>query len=209
MDGIEVERSSERLAAALAPLRRRLLAALDEPDSAAGLARRLDLPRQKVNYHLRALEELGLVELAGERQRRGFTERLLRRTSRAVVVDPDVLGGLRQATRVLRDRFSSAWLVALTARVLHEVGLLRQRADEVDQALATVALDADVRFATPGDLRAFADGLQESVARLSARHGSFQGRVFRVTATVHPAVTKTAQQAAREAVTHRTEQEEQ
>ncbi|MEZ5248652.1 MAG: helix-turn-helix domain-containing protein [Ilumatobacteraceae bacterium] len=39
--------------------------------SATTLAASLCLPRQQVNYHLRVLEDLGLVHLAEERRRRG------------------------------------------------------------------------------------------------------------------------------------------
>ena len=61
---------------ALAPIRRRILAALREPASATGLSDQLGMPRQKIGYHLRALESAGLVQPAGERRKRGFTERL-------------------------------------------------------------------------------------------------------------------------------------
>ena len=44
---------------ALDPVRGRLLAALGEPASAAELAGRTGLSRQKVNYHLRALRRTG------------------------------------------------------------------------------------------------------------------------------------------------------
>ena len=62
---------------ALEPVRSRLLAELAEPASAATLAARLGIPRQKVNYHLRALEAHGLVRVAETRQWGGLTERLL------------------------------------------------------------------------------------------------------------------------------------
>ena len=48
-----------RAATVLHPLRLRILAELGRPDSAAGLARRLGLPRQQLNYHLRQLEHQG------------------------------------------------------------------------------------------------------------------------------------------------------
>ena len=44
-----------RAAMVLHPIRNQLLSELGEPASAAELARRLGLPRQKVNYHLREL----------------------------------------------------------------------------------------------------------------------------------------------------------
>ena len=39
--------------AALHPLRLEILRELAEPESAAGLARRIGMPRQQVNYHIR------------------------------------------------------------------------------------------------------------------------------------------------------------
>ena len=47
------------------------------PRSAAMLAAAVGLPRQKVNYHLRTLEQHGLVELVEERRKGNVTERLL------------------------------------------------------------------------------------------------------------------------------------
>ena len=62
-DVIDVEVIDDPGAAAVAldPVRARLLAALAEPGSAATLAVKTGLTRQKVNYHLRALEAHGLV----------------------------------------------------------------------------------------------------------------------------------------------------
>ena len=42
---------------ALHPLRLQILSELTEPESAAGLARRMGVPRQQVNYHVRQLED--------------------------------------------------------------------------------------------------------------------------------------------------------
>src|SRR6476661_4631613 len=59
----------------LDPIRARLLAELAEPGSASTLAARVGLTRQKANYHLRALERHGLVELVEERRKGNCTER--------------------------------------------------------------------------------------------------------------------------------------
>jgi len=53
---------------ALEPVRSLLLSELATPASAATLASRVGLGRQKVNYHLRALEANGLVRLAEKRK---------------------------------------------------------------------------------------------------------------------------------------------
>ena len=70
----------------LDPVRARLLAELAEPASATMLAARVGLPRQKVNYHLRALERHGLVELVEERRKGNCTERVLRATAASYVI---------------------------------------------------------------------------------------------------------------------------
>lgn len=74
--------------ASLDPIRSRILAALAEPGSAAMLAGRLGLPRQKVNYHLKELERHGLVELAEERRKGNVTERIYRATAASYVISP-------------------------------------------------------------------------------------------------------------------------
>ena len=57
---LDVEVISDPVAApvALEPVRSRLLSELAEPASAATLASRLGIARQRVNYHLRALENV-------------------------------------------------------------------------------------------------------------------------------------------------------
>ncbi|HEY0715610.1 MAG TPA: helix-turn-helix domain-containing protein, partial [Polyangia bacterium] len=52
MQDIEVIEDPAAAAVALDPVRSRLLAELSSPASAAGLAARVGLPRQKVHYHL-------------------------------------------------------------------------------------------------------------------------------------------------------------
>src|SRR4029077_2456379 len=76
---------------ALEPTRSRLLAEMAEPGSAATLATRVGLARQKVNYHLHALESHGLVRLAQERKWGGLTERLLVATAASYVVSPSAM----------------------------------------------------------------------------------------------------------------------
>ena len=65
MRDIDVIEDPRAATAALDPVRARLLALLAaQPESAAELAPQVDLTRQKVNYHLKALEAHGLIELA-------------------------------------------------------------------------------------------------------------------------------------------------
>ena len=93
---------------ALEPMRSRLLSELAAPASAATLATRVGLARQKVNYHLHALEAHGLVRLAQERKWGGLTERLLVATAASYVVSPSALGPVavdpnREARSAVRE----------------------------------------------------------------------------------------------------------
>src|SRR5438270_11363394 len=131
---------------ALEPMRSRLLSELAAPASAATLASRVGIARQKVNYHLRALEQYGLVRLAEERKWGGLTERLLVATAASYVVSPGALGPVAVDPNREVDRSSASYLIALGARVVREVGDLLRGAKEANKRLATLAVDTEVRF---------------------------------------------------------------
>ena len=78
----------------LDPVRTRLLAELVQPGSASTLAAKVGLARQKVNYHLRALERHGLVELVEERRKGNMTERVMRATAASYVISPAALASV-------------------------------------------------------------------------------------------------------------------
>jgi len=190
---LDVISSPGRAAMLLDPLRLQLLEGLREPDSAAGLARRLRLPRQRVNYHLRELEKQRLVELVGRRRRGNCTARLLRATARAFVISPKALGGIGADPAEVKDRFSAAYLLAVASRTLRDVGELDERAQKTGKRLATLTIESEVRFASAEARAAFAQELTAAMARLSARYHDEKapaGRTFRFVVAGHPAACK-------------------
>jgi DNA-binding transcriptional ArsR family regulator len=174
---------------ALDPVRARLLAELGEPGSASTLARKVGLARQKVNYHLRALEAHGLVELVEERPRRGLTERILVATAASYVVSPAAMGEAATDPERSSDRVSARYLIGLAARIVREVGDLVHRADRADKRLATLSLDTDIRFRSAAERAAFSDELTAAVMRLVARYhdeSAPRGRWHRLMVAAHP-----------------------
>jgi DNA-binding transcriptional ArsR family regulator len=174
---------------ALDPVRARLLAELAEPASAAALAARVGLARQKVNYHLRALEAHGLVRVAEERQWGGLTERLLVATAASYVVSPGAMGAAAADPARASDRLSARYLIALGARIVREVADLARHADAADKRLATLAIDTEIRFRDAAERAAFADELANAVAGLAARYHdptAPDGRPHRVVIAAHP-----------------------
>ena len=175
-------------AVVLDPLRSRVLEALAEPGSATTVAAALDEPRQKINYHLRALEAHGLVDLVEERPRRGLTERVVVASSASYVLAPSVLGA--NATTPARvDRLSTRYLIAVAARLIDEVARLARRADAADQSLATLTIDTEIRFASATARAAFAGELTAAVHDLTSRYHDEtapRGRWHRLVVAAHP-----------------------
>jgi DNA-binding transcriptional ArsR family regulator len=178
---------------ALEPVRARLLAELTEPGSASSLAPTVGLTRQKVNYHLRALESRGLIELVEERRKGNMTERVMRATAAAYVISPLALSAIAPDPGRSPDQLSASWLVALGSRTVGEVGELMARSTRAGQPLATFAIDAEVEFASASDRASFAAELTSAFEKLVAKyhHRAVEGgRKHRVVVGLHPMITR-------------------
>jgi DNA-binding transcriptional ArsR family regulator len=189
MLGIQVIDDPATATVALDPTRSRLLSELAAPASAATLASRVGLTRQKVNYHLNALEGHGLVRLAQERKWGGLTERLLVATAASYVVSPSALGRVAVDPDREVDRLSASYLIALGARVVREVGGLVRRATETGKRLATLSVDTEIRFRSATERAAFSSELTEAVAKLVSKYHDETapgGRAHRLVVVAHP-----------------------
>ena len=188
-----VQRISQA-AALLHPLRLKIVEELREPDSASSLARRLHIPRQKVNYHVRELEREGFLEKVGERRKGNCVERIVRATANAYLIDPALLGALGIDPANVQDRFSSAYLVAIAAKAIRELAVLRPRAEKAGKRLATLTLQTELRFASAADRNAFAEELAKAVGYLSAKYNNEigeGGRRFQFFVAGYPALAET------------------
>jgi DNA-binding transcriptional ArsR family regulator len=184
---VEVIADPAAAVSALDPIRGRLLAELTEPASAAALASRVGITRQKVNYHLRALEEHQLVTEAGERRWGGLRERLMVATATSYVVSPGALGPVAADPGRTNDRLSASYLIAVAARAVREVGELWAVAREKNKRIATLSIDTAVQFRSPADRAAFTRELSEAVTTLVARyHQESEGRSYRLVVAAYP-----------------------
>jgi DNA-binding transcriptional ArsR family regulator len=187
MQGVQVIEDQRAASAALDPIRARLLAELAaEPASAAMVAERIGLSRQKANYHLKTLEEHGLVELAEVRMRGGITERMLRATAATFVVSPAAIAESGARPEDAGDRVSARYVVALAGRVVREVGALARKAAASGRRFPTFSIDTEIRFRSAADRAAFADDLTAAVLDIAARHHHDDGRPYRLVVASHP-----------------------
>jgi DNA-binding transcriptional ArsR family regulator len=192
---LDVEVIDDPAAAAIAldPIRSRILSELAEPASAAALAARIGIARQKVNYHLRALESHGLVRVAEERKWGGLTERLLVATASSYIVSPSALGPVASDPGRRADRLSASYLIALAARVVREVSGLVGRSSEVEKRLPTLSIDTEIRFRSAAERAAFSGELAEAVTALASRYHDESapgGRAHRLVIVAYPMPNK-------------------
>ena len=186
---VQIVQSAEKAAVLLQPGRLELLHSLEQPNSGAGLARRLGVPRQKLNYHLRELERGGFLELVEERRKGNCTERLVRATAKSYVIGPQAMGHLGATPDEARDHFSVAYLVAAAARAIRELAGLAGRAQRAQKRVATLTLESEIRFASAESRAEFAEELTSTLARLAAKYHNEHvegGRRFRLLTACYP-----------------------
>ncbi len=175
------------------PLRLQILEKLRNPDSASGLARLFKIPRQKVNYHLRELEQQGLVEQVDEKRKGNCVERIVRTTAKSYLINPNALGTLAIDPEKVQDKFSSSYLVGVLANSIRDLATLRQRAEQEKKKLATFTLQTEIRFASAEDRSKFANELAKTMNRLAVKYHNEKatgGRIFKFIIGSYPAITK-------------------
>jgi DNA-binding transcriptional ArsR family regulator len=176
------------------PLRVRILEALPEPGSAATVARDLGETRQKINYHLKELERVGLVSPVGERRSGNFIETLYEAAGRSFLVSPQVAWSDPRRLDALRQQHSLENLVMVGAQLQRDAISLLDRAAFDGEQIASAAVEADVHFADENDRAAFLDEYLAAVQTLCDRYGGRKGLRYRVVLAAHP-VTETDERA--------------
>lgn len=183
--------SPKRALSLLKPVRQRILELCQEPTSASRVSEVIGMPRQRVGYHVRALEDEGLLRHVGDQRRGNCVERLVQASARRYVISPAALGDLGADPDAIRDRFSSDYLIAVAAKTVRDVGALQTRAHETAKKLPTLSLQTEVRFATAAEQHAFAQELANSVADLVRKYhrgNEDAGRTFRFVVGGYPAI---------------------
>jgi DNA-binding transcriptional ArsR family regulator len=188
MSTVQLVHDPRHAALLAAPVRQRILEALEEPGSATTVAQALGLTRQLAAYHVRQLEAAGYLELVREEPRRGCVERIVRRKAQYLVASSSVLSPSIDPKK-LKDKFSSTYLIALATRMAQEVGEAQAIAQKKGVPLPTLSTDVEVRFKSAADRAAFAEELLAAVAGLAAKYHDDihpDGRTYRVVVGAHP-----------------------
>lgn len=187
-DPVFFVRDPETLQALAHPIRVQVLDALREPASAATVARRIGLPRQKVNYHLKELERAGLVRQIEERRVGNFVEALYAAVARTFLISPEVAWSGPRRMETLRSQHSLETLVLLGERLQRDAAGLLDRATFDNEQIASASVSAEVTFAHEEEREAFLSEYLEAIAPLLQRYGSKDGAPYRVVLAAYPEV---------------------
>jgi AraC-like DNA-binding protein len=190
-----IVRDLDRAACLFHPVRRRILEALTERDSPAGLSRRLHLSRQTLNYHMREMAREKMLIPAGRRKRRQFKDQCYVARARTYLLSPELLGKLASDTRILGDRFSASYLLGLSSQLQGELSRSMELAGAAEKKISTLSVNAELRFTTQEQRARFTVELEKAIVGLVGRHSSpyknadgtaGQGRPFRLVVGCYP-----------------------
>jgi DNA-binding transcriptional ArsR family regulator len=167
---LETVTSARRAGALLNPLRLQILSLARQPASASDLARRLELPRQRVNYHVRALESAGFLRAAGRRRKGNMIEQRYVAAARGFVLSPTILGPVGADWRDIGDTGSVDYLLALAEQVRRDVE--RAATEAGGERVSTVSLKSQFRFESAAQRAEFTRALRDAVVGVIARHAT-------------------------------------
>ena len=156
----------------LHPLRLEILRLAAEPVSASELAPRLNLSRQRVNYHVRRLARGGFLRRAGQRRRRNMIEQRYVVSARAFLLSPDLLGAVGADWRRVEDAASAGYLLALGCQMESDLIRVWRQAQTSGKPAPTQSLKSQFRFETAQQREKFVRALEEAVVRVVNEHTS-------------------------------------
>lgn len=156
-------------AALLQPIRLAMMRQLAGPRTCTELAESLGATVQQVNYHMRKLEEHGLVERVEERRVRGTIEGIFQARAATIWLSPRLVA-LRGAERTRGD-LSLGYLLSLAEDLQLDAARLAARSGPA-QALG---LSANIEFADAARRAEFLAEVRETFERLAANYGTSGG----------------------------------
>lgn len=192
-DTYRVERP-DQAACLLNPLRAEILAVLREPASPAQVARQLNESPQRMNYHIKELAKVGLVQRLGTRTVRNLVEVVFQSVARTFVI-ADTLGWAPDKVRQMKDQGSLGHLVTVADRLRRDALVLMERSD-AGAEVPSASLAGEVRLRSGADRQAFVKEYVTLVRQLIDKYGggADPSDAYAVLLAVYPQVAEEEKQ---------------
>jgi DNA-binding transcriptional ArsR family regulator len=165
--------------ALLRPGRIEILRQLAEPASCTDVAARLGQAPQKVYYHVKRMEQAGLVDRVAQRQVRGITEGIYQASGGSYWLAPDLVGAIGE--RRAEDEMSLGFLLSLSEELQSDLARLAARAGE----RPSLGLSGEVRLQPEGRPEFLAD-LRAAIQGVLTKHGGPEGVPFKIAFACYP-----------------------
>ena len=156
------------------------------------MARKIGDTPQRINYHLKSLEKVGLVRRVGTRQVRNLVEVLYQAIAKSFLLS-EAVGLNPETSERIKEQGALAHLITLSDRIRRDALLLMERSEENKGQIPSASLQMKVHLDSEERRRAFlrdyAAMLEELVNRYGAA-GEGDENAFRVTAVIYPEIPK-------------------
>lgn len=166
---VVVVHDPEQAVVLLNPLRAQILTHMRTPVSAAEVGRLMQETPQKINYHLKALEKVGLVRKTGSRQVRNLVEVLYQAIAKSFVLS-DALGFEPETVRRMKEDGSLSQLVHTSEKLKRDALALMERT-EAGNTVHSATLAATVRLSGEEERHAFVQEYIEMLRLLTEKYG--------------------------------------
>jgi DNA-binding transcriptional ArsR family regulator len=135
----------EQASALINPLRAEILAQLKQPSSATEVAKKLNETPQRINYHLKTLEKVGLVSRVGTRQVRNLVEVLYQSIARTFLLAESLSIG-KETIQKMKDQGSLLHLIHTSERMKKDALHLMEQSDQ-NEVIPSASLQMQVNLA--------------------------------------------------------------
>src|SRR5262245_28991966 len=157
----------DQAAALLKPQRIEMLKHMDHPRTCLELSKIFGETPQKINYHIKALQNAGLVEQVGERRVRGTVEGSYQARARSYWLASDLIGQIGGAA-LAQDQASLRHLLSLTEEMRGDIGHLAQ---QVGQEVPSLGLSLHVELDDESRRADFMADVQRMAQILAHKYG--------------------------------------
>lgn len=153
----------------LKPIRLEILRRLDEPRSCDELAEVFEDSTQKIYYHVKALQEAGLVDKVADKRIRGTVQGYYQAKARSYWLAPGLVGKIGSLQQT-RDQASLRILLQLAEDVIEDAARLGSKS-EAGQPVASLSLSAQLHLADSTQRSEFLQELQTTFQNLAMKYG--------------------------------------
>lgn len=161
----------DQAAALLKPQRIEMLKLMDHPRTCLELGNIFGETPQKIYYHIKALQNAGLVEQVGERRVRGTVEGSYQARARSYWLASDLVGQIGGAA-IAQDQASLRHLLSLTEEMRGDIGHLAQ---QVGREIPSLGLSLHVELNNESRRADFMADVQKMAQILAHKYGATAG----------------------------------